>query len=667
MPEKARLGEAMHQGRHKRLAGILIGVVVGISLLFVACYRKFPVWSMFLSEDITSNTLVENVSQTADVEQLAALGLSTDTPVKIIQLSGGKSKTLRGRFLHITDIHPDPFYKTGTSVAQMCHRGKPEDKSDRAPRFGTAMNGCDSSMDLMEYTLKWVEDNLRDQIDFVVWTGDNIRHDNDRRNPRTESQIFDLNAQMAQRFEKIFRNPDNIDPRDFDVEVIPSLGNNDVFPHNLFSLGPTLQTRELTNMWSNFVPQEQQRAFARGTSYFVEVIPGKLAVLSIETLYLYKANPLVDTCNSKKEPGYQLLLWLGYVLEELRSRNMKVWLTGHVPPLPKNYDGNCFHKYTLWTNEYRDIIIGGLYGHMNIDHFIPLDAKKSWKAIEKSNSKAFNEKKNGEFGDDDDSDDVLDSAVEASDARIMGAKPVNKVAYIEKVRETYYNKIASKASSFASRRSRKKHKNKNKNDKNNKKPTHYKGKVDRYSIVTVAGSVIPTFNPAFRVWEYNISGLESSCSTNAMHTQEWGTFFDNLETKIEQDLMEEENTFGWAGALWRSGKIDKTIPSRMPTDLPLGPAYTPQLFTPTRFVQYYADLKDIERKYSQALDDGLNEEEAAAKAFAYQVEYSSDDAPYPMKSLLTKDYIDLAVELAYNETLWTKFTERAFLSSGYDD
>ncbi|CEP63693.1 endopolyphosphatase LALA0_S09e00386g [Lachancea lanzarotensis] len=670
MSEKFTTHESLRQKSGRRLAFRLLTSFSTALLLLLVFFRFDSVQSWMLdlefgSKRINTGISVENIPQTASMDQLAALGLDTKSGVKIIRLADGKTKSLKGRFLHITDIHPDPFYKSGTSAEEVCHRGKPKDASDTATRFGVAMNGCDSSMDLMNYTLDWVEKNLRDKIDFVVWTGDNIRHDNDRRFPRTESQIFDLNAKVASKFEDMFRNKDSINPRDFDVTVIPSLGNNDVFPHNLFSLGPTLQTRELNSMWSNFIPQEQQRSFDRGTSYFVEVIPGKLAVLSIETLYLYKANPLVDTCDSKKEPGYQLLLWLGYVLEELRSRNMKVWLSGHVPPLPKNYDGNCFHKFTLWTNEYRDIIIGGLYGHMNIDHFIPLDAKKSWKAVEKSSGKSI--RANGEeFDDEYESDDVLDGAVEASDARTMGAKPVNKVAYIDGVREAYYEKIASKAgSSFSIERKKKNHNKKHKNRDKSKK--QYKGKVDRYSIVNVAGSVIPTFNPSFRVWEYNISGLESDYSVSGMPAQGWQKFFDNLEVQILRDLEDESSLSGLANTLSRNRKVDKTIPPRMPADLPLGPAYVPQLFTPTRFVQYYADLEAIERKYQKEVKKGASEEDAAAKAFAYKVEYTSDDAPYPMKSLLTGDYLDLAVQLANNETFWSKFKERAFLSTGYDD
>ncbi|SCV05648.1 LANO_0H12112g1_1 [Lachancea nothofagi CBS 11611] len=649
----------------RALAYVALALVLALG--FIAGQTKLPSASFFNSETI-SEVLVQDASQTAIMgDMLAALGLSQDSPVKILQLPGGKSKTLHGRFLHITDIHPDPHYKTGSSAADVCHSGKPDKKKDTATRFGVAMNGCDSSMDLMEYTLKWVEDNLKDKIDFVVWTGDNIRHDNDRKIPRTESQIFELNEEMAHKFEKMFRRPNSADPRDFAVDVVPSLGNNDVFPHNLFSLGPTLQTREIYNMWSNFVPQEQQRAFARGTSFFVEVIPGKLAVLSIQTLYLYKANPLVDSCNSKKQPGYQLLLWLGYVLEELRSRNMKVWLTGHVPPILKNYEESCYHKYTLWTNEYRDVIIGGLYGHMNMDHFVPVDGKKSWKAIDATSNAKTQEIP--DYAEDEDDfvefDKLLESAVEASDVRIMGAKPVNKGAYMDSVREMYYKKIASRMADVST--SGKNKKNKKKNGKKKKKKD---GSIDRYSIVNIAGSVIPTFNPAFRVWEYNISGLDSEFQSGSFQIKGWDDFFQKLEVNMERDLRDEEKDQKWSNIFQNNrinNKVDKSIPTRMPADLNSGPGYTPQLFSPTRFIQYYADLETIEKNYKKALKDGSTEDDAATTAFEYQVEYSSDDEPYRMKSLLTKDYIKLAVKLAKYDELWDKYTERAFLSTGYTD
>ncbi|CUS23471.1 LAQU0S10e01112g1_1 [Lachancea quebecensis] len=645
----------------------LLCIALAFPLLMLVCVKKEHLLHT-LRGPAVERLSVEEVPSDQLADHLEALGLSSDSSIKIMRFSNGKSQKLHGRFLHITDIHPDPLYRTGSSIENVCHRGQPDGKEDEATRFGTAMAGCDSSMDLMEYTLKWIENNLRDKIDFVVWTGDNIRHDNDRNNPRTEAEIFDMNAKLTKRFEAMFRNPKSVDPRDFDVSIVPSVGNNDVFPHNLFSLGPTLQTREFYNMWANLVPEDQQRAFARDTSFFVEVIPGKLAVLSINTLYLYKANPLVDNCNSKKQPGFQLLLWLGYVLEELRTRGMKVWLTGHVPPLPKNFDQSCYDKYTLWTNEYRDVIIGGLYGHMNMDHFVPVDGKKSWKSVEQSAAALEKDLDDDAYPyeDDQDDDEVLQSAVEASDARLMGAKPVNKNAYMDSVREGYYKKVASRMGKIKAdkKKDKKKKKKKKKHPKNNS--------VERYSIVNVAGSVIPTFNPAFRVWEYNTTGLEGSMAQDCSSSfKPWDAFFRQLDSQIEFDVSSEAKGDAWGSlsSIMRGSKekkVDKTIPKRMPSNLKPGPGYAAQLFSPTRFVQYYADLETIEKDYKKALKLGASEDEAAAAAFKYQVEYCSDSEPYSMKSLLAQDYIDLAVKLAHNDTMWEKYTERAFCSTGYD-
>lgn len=35
---------------------------------------------------------------------------------------------LKGRFLHITDIHPDPHYKAGSTFDSGCHRKPKKDK-----------------------------------------------------------------------------------------------------------------------------------------------------------------------------------------------------------------------------------------------------------------------------------------------------------------------------------------------------------------------------------------------------------------------------------------------------------------------------------------------------------------------------------------------------------
>lgn len=657
---------SMSRPKRKSLIAILSTCVLFFLVFIIgAKFQYVSVFSKFL-DDRGDN---ESLQLLNDIE-FTRLGLTPREPVIIKDVKTGKERKLHGRFLHITDIHPDPYYVEGSSIDAVCHTGKPSKKKDVAPKFGKAMSGCDSPVILMEETLRWIKENLRDKIDFVIWTGDNIRHDNDRKHPRTEAQIFDMNNIVADKMTELFSAGNEEDPRDFDVSVIPSLGNNDVFPHNMFALGPTLQTREYYRIWKNFVPQQQQRTFDRSASFLTEVIPGKLAVLSINTLYLFKANPLVDNCNSKKEPGYQLLLWFGYVLEELRSRGMKVWLSGHVPPIAKNFDQSCYDKFTLWTHEYRDIIIGGLYGHMNIDHFIPTDGKKARKSLLKAMEQSTRVQQGEDSNEEDEETElnrILDHAMAAKEVFLMGAKPSNKEAYMNTVRDTYYRKVWNKLERVNEKNVENEKKKKEKKDKKKKKPITRKELIERYSIVNIGGSVIPTFNPSFRIWEYNITDIVNDSNFAVSEYKPWDEFFESLNKIMEDSLLEDEMDSSWINREKmgekknkKKKKNDKTMPIEMPDKYELGPAYVPQLFTPTRFVQFYADLEKINQELHNSFVESKD-------IFRYEVEYTSDEKPYSMDSLTVGSYLDLAGRLYENKPAWEKYVEWSFASSGYKD
>ena len=60
-------------------------------------------------------------------------------------ISAKEPRKLHGRFLHITDMHPDPHYTPHSSRARTCHSKKPQKKSDEALYFGTPF-GCVFSM-----------------------------------------------------------------------------------------------------------------------------------------------------------------------------------------------------------------------------------------------------------------------------------------------------------------------------------------------------------------------------------------------------------------------------------------------------------------------------------------------------------------------------------------
>lgn len=134
----------------------------------------------------------------------------------------------------------------------------------------------------MNATFAWIEQNLKDKIDFVIWTGDSARHDNDEHIPRNNDQVIGSNQMLVDKFRDVFGNKKA--GRGFDIPIVPSFGNNDILPHNIFLKGPNKWTKTYADIWRPFIPEEQRHGFDRGGWFYVEVIPNKLAVFSLNTM-----------------------------------------------------------------------------------------------------------------------------------------------------------------------------------------------------------------------------------------------------------------------------------------------------------------------------------------------------------------------------------------------
>lgn len=654
------IGPNRLSARQYLLITFLITFVVSISTyLYFADYVSYNIWNSVTSKSnkpyISIKTLDLNDTQ---IDDLKRLGLTPKKSVEIVKPDNSK-QTIHGRFLHITDFHIDHHYQKGSDIDKVCHGGE-----GKASKYGDAILGCDSPPILVEETFKWITDNLIDKIDFIVYTGDSARHDNDREYPRTRQHIFNMNKEISDKFVTLTSESDG-------QPLIYPVSNNDIMPHNLMDTGPSLQTRELFEAWRPFIPQVQMHTYLMGAYYFQEVIPNQLAVLSLNTMYWFDSNPMVDDCDNKGDPGYKLFEWLGYVLKEMRARNMKVWLCGHVPPNEKNYDTTCLRKYIAWTHEYRDVIVGGLYGHMNLDHFIPLDSVQAYKSIQKDFKDEFKQKSVFSVEDEDDlalEDSNLYKALDENFSdkffRVTGGVPNNKVTYLETLREELYARLKGKK----------------------KSGEHF----ERYSIAHVTASIIPTFNPGMRVWEYNITDLEDKLQQ--VKFEPWDKFFAGVERMIEvqSNYVDEKDNdeMNWQEMdditierkkkhkkKNRKKKKDHTFPKPMPENLPLGPAYIEQIFTPERYVQYYADLESINK---------------GKKEFDYEIEYSTDDSLYGLKALTVEEWIKFGRKLGepvkdlknnvnkgkkkknngkkYKklQQIWNAYLKHAFISSDYE-
>lgn len=147
-------------------------------------------------------------------------------------------------------------------------------------------------------------------------------------------------------------------------------------PHNELAFYSNESVNEMleffADIWSLWIPQDQVSAFKKHGNFFMDLIPGKLIGLSFNTMYLFNSNSFSVKCgqsNAQESPGDVALDWLSKTLEMARKEGLQVYITGHVPPNTVNFLDSCYYSFAKRCQEFRDVIQGQFYGHMNIDHF----------------------------------------------------------------------------------------------------------------------------------------------------------------------------------------------------------------------------------------------------------------------------------------------------------
>lgn len=509
---------------------------------------------------------------------------------------------------------------------------------------------------LINATFRWIDEHLKDSIDFVIWTGDSARHDNDEEIPRTIRQVESLNELLVTKFVEVFGKDDNLDDgdptNDFIMPIIPTFGNNDILPHNILAPGPNLWTKSYLEIWKKFIPEEQRHGFDRGGWFVVEVIPNQLAVFSLNTLYFYSSNTAVYGCARGSEPGYQQFEWLRVQMQFLRQRGMKAIISGHVPPArtpsKSSWDETCWHKYTLWMQQYRDIVIGSLYGHMNIDHFMLQDFKEI--DFEVMNRRGVKFLPAGL--EDDDQVTVASTSNYLTDLRSAWSRLPNI-----KYGESAYDEEDPDAWGIVSWRRRNSAKRKQRDREK------LLGKIggrwgERYSATLVAPSLVPNYFPTLRVFEYNITGLDLKPKKHF----EWRSpypYSDLADGKVMVEARKRPPP--------KTKKPKFITPDPPSKSSPPGPAYSPQTLTWLSFAQYYANLTTINNDFPSEL--GAAEPLPArwhngkhsgkqphfkvpkhhTKEFKFEIEYDTKtDKTFRLKDLTMRSILDLAARIGRN-------------------
>ncbi|CAN8098631.1 unnamed protein product [Discula destructiva] len=590
---------------------------------------------------------------------------------------------LHGRFLHITDFHPDQFYKihTSTSADHACHSGK-----GPAGTYGAETSDCDAPLSLVNATFDWISANVRNDIDFVVWTGDSARHDSDEAIPRSPAQVLGTNRLLATKFADTFS-----DAHGLAIPVVPNFGNNDILPHNILLPGPNKWLSAYAEIWNKFIPEEQRHSFEFGGWFYVEVIPNHLAVFSLNTLYLFDRNAAVDDCVKPSEPGYKHMEWLRIQLQFMRDRGMKAILIGHVPPARTDskmlWDETCWQKYTLWLRQYRDVVIAGLYGHMNIDHFMISDTRDI--SIDLAQPLAEH--------------DTLARNLLEDELSVQSATD-----YLEELRQGWAKLPKVHVDSVET--NSKKHKGKKDKGK------RIAGKwAERYQLSFVSPSIVPNYFPTLRVYEYNITGIEDAMTwaestkplpvTGKPNLEVQNSWLSEEGPELElRSLSDPEVSELWLDDVGidhvetgkkkpkkgkKKPKKDKPqnpdlhIPHPPAKTSPPGPAYSLQALTLLGYEQYFANLTHINNvDVANAKEQGSDlwgptkwregkhgdkvpkSKKPKPREFKFEIEYTTyDDKLYGLKDLTVRSFVDLAYRMG--QSAKGKSAQVASPSSGH--
>lgn len=266
------------------------------------------------------------------------------------------------------------------------------------------------------------------------------------------------------------------------IPVVPVIGNNDVQPHNFIDLNDDV-LYFFERLWDHWIPNSQRKNFLEGGYFAVDVAPG-LRVLSINTMFFLKKNPLAKTCTKKSSSGHAHMKWYKSELKRARTENYKVYVIGHVPPSPNDFFKGCLSEYMSVTASYPDIVYGHFYGHLNMDHFLLYDRREEELRARMESDDLVSTTEEGEI----DLPYLEDSTSHAAGQDDKVSIQRNVLKYVSWLKDMY-DDIDEFENKYP--------------DRHNQKIIHHK-KFDYEPVVVihVAPSVFPVYMPSVRIYRY---------------------------------------------------------------------------------------------------------------------------------------------------------------------
>ncbi|KAG9123357.1 hypothetical protein FRC07_015054 [Ceratobasidium sp. 392] len=290
-----------------------------------------------------------------------------------------------------------------------------------------------------------------------------------------------------------------------------------------------------------------------------------------------------------------------------RSRRMQVWLTGHVAPTAGDYFARCFTRYGELALRYQDTIVGHLFGHKNVDHFMIYGV-----------------------------DDILSPP----SMRITGRNKESSIA----------ENVRASCKEFA-----------------RKKKLDY----DDYFIVNIGPSVIPEYTPSVRIFTYNVTNAESSdFDDNKDAGLDWSEpSISKIDCSKKENKNKKQCVFkkprhankhspSRTNTLWSpTGYSQFFIP-------PSSWAKSNESHAPGYELEYVTYSLDALRGNASLVPKHLLPPEL--RAGSIESTTKSRYAPFELHDLTIPSWIKFARRMGKKKKLWRRFEEAMFLETHID-
>lgn len=214
-------------------------------------------------------------------------------------------------------------------------------------------------------------------------------------------------------------------------------------------------------------------------------------------------------------------------------------------------------------------------------------------------------------------------------------------------------------------------------------PSKKKMRLENFAIVHTGPSVIPTYLPSLRIWNYNISRPEDKYipTENALvpensikpllarlQARAWTILERALSTAVLDQLSFALDVDVLTRKKRRRHRKKKKPIVRLPRHFsPLSPSRMNRYLTPLGYTQYYLPI-DKHTHPNWTIEYITYPQERLHNALPHhlldKIAMDKVEAPYQMDDLTIIKWLELAKKLTSSKKKWTAYVKRMYVSSG---